>query len=228
VSELADDLRRQWATLVAAAAGAGAPGGSASDLGDRLLAAYAEDHRHYHDQRHLAEVLTAIDRLAGAAGSPAADLTTVRLAAWFHDALYDPAAAGPANEEASARLAEQLLPGLGIDPDRVHLVATLVRATAAHDGPLNGLPDAATEAASAVLDDADLAILASPPQRYAEYTAGVRAEYAHVPEPAFRAGRRQILQGFLERPRIYRTPAAYDAWEATARAQVAAEVRALS
>ena len=86
----------------------------------------------------------------------------------------------------------------------------------------------ATGSASALLDDADLAILASPPERYAEYVAGVRAEYAHVPEAAFRAGRRQILQGFLDRPRIYRTPAAYDAWEATARAQVAAEVRALS
>ena len=49
-----------------------------------------------------------------------------------------------------------------------------------------------------------------------------------MPEAAFRAGRRQILQGFLDRPRIYRTPEAYDAWEATARAQVAAEVRALS
>ena len=91
--------------------------------------------------------------------------------------------------------------------------------------------DGALEAPGGVgasLDDADLAILASPPQRYADYAAGVRAEYAHVPEPAFRAGRRQILQGFLDRPRIYRTPAAYDAWEATARTQVAAEVRALS
>jgi predicted metal-dependent HD superfamily phosphohydrolase len=189
---------------------------------DRLLAAYAEPQRRYHDQRHLAEVLAAIDRLATPEAS-GADLGVVQLAAWFHDAVYDPTAPAGANEEASARLAEQLLPGLGLDPGSAVRVAALVRGTATH----TGAADPADERDAALLDDADLAILASAPDRYADYAAAVREEYAHVPDLDFRAGRREILLGFLDRPRIYRTPAAYDAWESRARTQVSAEVERL-
>jgi predicted metal-dependent HD superfamily phosphohydrolase len=198
------------------------PNEQSAQVRDRLLAAYAEAHRRYHDQRHLAEVLTAIDRLAPPEAS-GGDLGVVQAAAWFHDAVYDPTAPRGANEEASARLAEQLLPELGLDPGSVARVTALVRATTTHTGAV----DRADEHAAALLDDADLAILASAPERYADYTAAVREEYAHVPDADFRAGRQAILIGFLDRPRIYRTPAAYDAWESRARAQVSAEVERL-
>ena len=79
-----------------------------------------------------------------------------------------------------------------------------------------------------VLSDADLAILASPPERYAEYAADVRAEYAHVPDPAFRSGRAEILRSFAERPRIYLTSTGYAAWERPARANLAAELDRLA
>ena len=46
--------------------------------------------------------------------------------------------------------------------------------------------------------------------------AGARG-YAHVEEAAFRAGRRRVLAGFLERPRIDVTPVFHDALEARAR-----------
>ena len=40
----------------------------------------------------------------------------------------------------------------------------------------------ADDAAGHVLSDADLAILGASAERYAEYAADVRREYAHVPD----------------------------------------------
>ena len=56
------------------------------DLGDELVAAYADPSRGYHDTRHLAEVLTRLDELADAGTDY--DTTAVQLAAWFHCLLY--------------------------------------------------------------------------------------------------------------------------------------------
>ena len=68
--------------------------------------------------------------------------------------------------------------------------------------------------------DVDLAILGAAPGRFDEYERQIRAEYAHVPEAEFRAGRRKVLQGFVERERIYVTDAFHDALEARARANL--------
>ena len=57
--------------------------------GAALLGRWAEPQRAYHDLAHLAEVLERVDLLAAEADQPDA----VRLAAWFHDAVYDPTAA---------------------------------------------------------------------------------------------------------------------------------------
>ncbi len=188
---------------------------AARAAGQDLLDRYAEPARHYHDGRHLAEVLAAVDRLAAHAERPDA----VRLAAWFHDAVYQPQAAAGANEEASAVLAETVLTALGVEAGVVGEVAELVRMTASHE---------AVGADEIVLSDADLAILGADPARYAAYAADVRREYAHVPDPAFRAGRGAILRGLAGRPRIYLTPTGYAAWEQPARANLAAELAQLA
>src|SRR5207247_5708292 len=133
-----------------------------------LLTAYGDARRGYHDVRHLTEVLDHVDSLADAATS--ADV--VRLAAWFHDAVYD---ATPGDEERSAELAEALLPPLGVTGGLVAEVARLARLTASHE-PEPG------DADGAVLCDADLAVLARDSDGYADYVAGVRAEYSHVPD----------------------------------------------
>jgi predicted metal-dependent HD superfamily phosphohydrolase len=58
---------------------------------------------------------------------------------------------------------------------------------------------------AAVLCDADLAILGAEPERFDHYDRQIREEYAWVPEPVYRQKRGEVLAGFLERPRIYRT-----------------------
>jgi predicted metal-dependent HD superfamily phosphohydrolase len=175
-----------------------------TDLRDRLVTAYGTD-RGYHDLRHLAEVLGRLEEL-GAAGN-----VEVMLAAWFHDAVYD--AAGD-NEERSARLAEQELAGSDVD---VAEVARLVRLTEHH----KPAPD---DANGAALTDADLGILAASPRRYAEYADDVRTEYAHVSDEDFRQGRLAILESLAAKPTLFHTPYAREHWEATARANLAAEI----
>lgn len=186
---------------------------SGAELRDRLLRAYADPSRGYHDTRHLAEVCARIDEL-GADGRTPFDRVTVLLAAWFHDSVYD---GRPEAEHRSAEWAEQALPALGVEAATVAEVARLVRLTETHR-------PADHDTSGCVLSDADLAILAAPAERYAEYVAAVRAEYAHVPDDAFRAGRSAILRDLLAKPHLFHTAYAREHWEAAARLNVLREL----
>ena len=188
------------------------------ELGADLLRRYAEPHRRYHTAEHLAAVLDGVDELAANADADADDAEAVRLAAWFHDAVYDPVRGD--NEERSAVLAERTLADAGRPAPVIAEVARLVRLTTTHDpaeGDRNG----------AVLCDADLAILAADPERYAAYAAAVREEYAAVPDAAFRAGRADVLRGLLDLPALFRTPAGRERWEAAARHNLRTELMLL-
>ncbi len=197
------------------AAGATADAGTLAAAGAALLARWRAPERRYHDAEHLAEVLDGIDALAPVARDAAA----VRLAAWFHDAVYD---GRPGDDERrSAELAEEVLTALGVPAERVGQVRRLVLLTAAHD-PAPGDDD------GAVLSDADLAILASPPERYGRYVRSVREEYPHVPEDLFRSGRAAVLRALDAAPRLYRTAPAGERWEEAARANIARELTALT
>jgi predicted metal-dependent HD superfamily phosphohydrolase len=173
---------------------------------DELLAAYGSPGRSYHDQRHLAEVLDRLRDLG-------CDDRVVLLAAWFHDAVYDGA---PDDEERSAAWAERALPD-SLGPE----VARLVRLTQSHR-PADDDP------AGQALCDADLAILASPSERYAEYASDVRREYAHVPNEDFARGRAAVLTELLAKPALFQTERGHRLWEAAARANVTAELRRLT
>lgn len=179
------------------------------DLRDELLAAW--DRPGYHDLLHLTEVLDRLDRLA-AEGAPF-DRTAVALAAWFHDAVYE---GSDDDEEQSARWAERALPA-----GHAQEVARLVRMTAHHR------PDGA-DAAGGALSDADLAILAAPRERYDAYASGVRADFAHVADADFRAGRAAVLADLAARPHLFHTARARALWEAAARANLERELGELS
>lgn len=229
-----DDLRASWASLattievadarVDSSAPVPAPDAPATTpdasprwlaLGELLLERWGEPHRHYHDLTHLHDVLLALDELEGLGVEVA---PTARLAAWFHDAVYD---GEPGDDErASAQLARTCLGKFPRASGIADETARLVLAT------LPGTTTAPGDAACALLD-ADLAILAAGADRYRAYTQAVRAEYAHVPDGAFRAARAQIMSTFLKRPTIYLTPQGRSLWEARARANVAAEVARL-
>ncbi|MET8093603.1 metal-dependent phosphohydrolase [Micromonospora sp. NPDC005220] len=209
------DLLDRW-RAVARNAGA-RPDPDTTRAGEKLIARWKEPHRHYHTLAHLTTVLDLVDQHADLA----ARADVVRLAAWFHDAVYQPRAAGDANERDSAALAESVLTGLGVPATTVAEVRRLVLLTAGHavtPGDRDG----------ALLCDADLAVLAAPPARYERYAAAIRREYAHVPEPAFRAGRAAVLTGLLALPALFRLPPLTRQWEEPARDNVRRELATLT
>jgi predicted metal-dependent HD superfamily phosphohydrolase len=208
------ELRARWSqTLLAARDGASGP--DPLPYAENLLARWSEPQRRYHTVDHLAAVLSHIDVLEEYATAP--DL--VRLAAWFHDAVYLPDRSE--NEERSARLAELALPEAGLSPAHTAEVARLVRLTITH------APDPG-DANGQVLCDADLAILASGPERYAAYTAAVREEYGFVPDEAFREGRAAVLRQLLDLPRLFHTPYGEREWESAARQNLSLELELLT
>ena len=148
----------------------------------------------------------------------------MRLAAWFHDAVYDADPARPAgqDEEDSARLAERMLaaPALTVPADVVAETARLVRLTAGHR-PAPG------DAAGAVLSDADFEVLGRGAQAYEAYVRAVRADFAHVAQEQWRTGRARVLEGLLAADPLYTTATGRERWEAAARENLARELAAL-
>jgi predicted metal-dependent HD superfamily phosphohydrolase len=209
------DLATAW-RAAARGAGATADDHAVDAEGSALLARWAEPHRHYHTLEHLATVLAVVDEEADRAEHP--DL--VRLAAWFHDAVYDPRTPGDGNERASAALAVASLASLGVRAETIDTVRRLVLLTAGHDVP-------AGDRDGALLCDADLAVLGGPPAAYDAYAAAVREEYGFVPEAEFRAGRAAVIRRLLELPELYRTPELAERWTEPARANLIRELGAL-
>jgi len=68
--------------------------------------------------------------------------------------------------------------------------------------------------------DIDLASLALPWDQFEENGRRIRREYAHVPEPEFRAARAAVLERFLRRPHIYATAFFRERLEERARANL--------
>ena len=194
------DLERWWPDLLS----------EQPQIRERLVTAYDDPARGYHDLRHLREVLEHLDDLVPA-DHPERD--AVLLAAWFHDAVYD--AVGD-NEERSARLADAVLTQAGVPIPLVDEVTRLVRLTAGHDPAADDLP-------GQLLCDADLAILASGTERYDAYLSGVRREYAHLPDTDFNSGRAAVLKDLARRERLFHTAYGRERWEPAARANLARE-----
>ena len=192
-------LREQFGNIVG--------GERALVVADELLNRHREAHRRYHGVAHLIHVVTAVNA-AAASGA-------VVVAAWFHDAVYNPRSS--TNEADSAELARARLRECGCAAAFVADVERLVLATREH------LP---TQTDEALLIDADLAVLAAAPDVYDGYVAGIRSEYAHVTDEQWSHGRRRVLEGFLAQPCLFYTGETAS-HEAAARANIEREVRTL-
>ena len=183
-----------------------------------LVMRYGEDGRYYHNLQHLGNVLQTVEALS----ELVTDYTAVQLAAWFHDAIYhrQPLATSLSNEMQSAEFAAQTLQRMNVSTDTINLVHQLICATqlaalVPHDANFH------------VLLDADLAILAADREQYDQYAAAIRQEYAFVPDDAYRDGRCQILQSFLDRDRIFLTQPMFEQQEKAARLNIQREIEQL-
>jgi predicted metal-dependent HD superfamily phosphohydrolase len=190
---------------------------------DDVLIRYAEPHRHYHTATHIMFVLRHLHEISEASANPLS--AEVVAAALYHDAIYDARAAD--NEACSAVLAANDLNEVGWATDRCESVASLILATAGHLTDDGGTARAAPGTDTAMLLDADLAILGADPGAYQAYVNGVRAEYRHVDDEQWRAGRTAVLHRFLDRQRLFITDHMHTTLEHRARANIEAELAAL-
>jgi predicted metal-dependent HD superfamily phosphohydrolase len=173
---------------------------------EALLAAWAEPERTYHGTAHLIDCLDRLDEMVDAS----ADRDPIEAALWYHDAIYDARATD--NEERSAAWARRALRELGIASQVTDEIARLVLLTR-HAAP-------PADAAGRIVCDIDLSILGRPPAEFDRYEGAIRAEYAWVPETAFREARRRILRTFLAREPLYGTEPFRRRYEESARANL--------
>jgi predicted metal-dependent HD superfamily phosphohydrolase len=163
-------------------------------LRSELNATWGASFRHYHDLRHLRECLGLLELWKGQ-GERSAE---VSMALWFHTSSGAP----PGRRVPWARHASR--------STWANASTTLVMATR-HDAVVARGIDAE------LLLDIDLAILGALPERFQAFERDIRKEYAAVPESLYRLARRIVLQGFIERERIYHTAKGRALLEAQAR-----------
>jgi predicted metal-dependent HD superfamily phosphohydrolase len=178
-----------------------------------LVRAYAENHRHYHSDAHIDACLQHFDAVQSLAEYPA----EVELALWFHDAIYKPMSS--TNELDSADWCARFLAVNNIAAEVIQRVHRLIMATC-HSAELVGNDER-------LVVDIDLAILGAPEGVYQNFEANVRNEYQWVPSVIFKSKRKEILQGFLNRHKIYHHAYFYDLLEYRARENLASAISRL-
>ncbi|GAA1155155.1 hypothetical protein GCM10009583_26640 [Ornithinicoccus hortensis] len=217
-------LLERWRTDIAALAPSADAARCAAE-GEALARGWSEPHRRYHTLDHLAEMFAVLAELESVGALAPAEARVARIAGWYHDLVYDPRAEPGDNERGSAGIATDRLRGLGVAGPAVELIESLILLTLDHQGFPAG--PAGGTAARAAFHDADLWILAAPADRFDEYCAQVREEFAHVPDPLYAAARGDILRSLVGRGPIYRTAHGAGAWQDAAEANVARELARL-
>jgi predicted metal-dependent HD superfamily phosphohydrolase len=219
-----NEAREAWGGLLRLHLGGINGGGDPGSTAFLIEASYSTPARFYHDLGHALEItrlcLLLEAGLEGAGGPRLheEDRRSMILAALGHDAIYE--AGRGDNEERSAIFCQELALGLGLSRPCAVLAAGLVRSTV-HDGRE---PASMSEA---ILRDADLSILASPPAIYARYSQLIRREAEAAGEDRFEPRRRGFLASFLSRDRLFFLEGYGPLLEAAARRNMEAELRGL-
>lgn len=180
-----------------------------------IVRSYTEPHRTYHTLEHLHFLFARLDAHA----SRGDVWPRLAFSGWYHDVIYDPQARD--NETRSADRAVAELAALGVAQPVLDRIAALILATASH---AKGGVDQDND----IFLDADFVILGAAPERYRRHVNGVRFEYRALDDAAWRNGRSAFLRGALTQARFFRTDVFEQAYGAQARANIAAELTALS
>ena len=175
---------------------------------DELRRRYAEPHRHLHVWAHVAGLLAQAEEVAAAI----ADRPAFILAVLFHRAVFDRRM--PDAAPRSVALMRELA-GRGTPAPRLARAEALVMALARQDLPETR--DASLRGDTALLLDMDRLPLGGDPAAFAAHEAAHRAEYPHLTDDAYAAGRAAELRLLVWRERIYHTDRYFLAHERRAR-----------
>lgn len=183
-------------------------------MGNQLVNAYEESHRHYHTIDHVYACLNLLD------GLPVSEQSKDMLeyATWFHDVIYDPQSRD--SEKKSALLAHDWLDKHGVV--YANEVKKIIELTADYN---QWRPTDETEQ---FFHDLDLAVLGSTLDVYQKYAQDVRKEYWHLTDTDFITGRISFLEKIMKKENIYQTEAFHSMFELSARENIDNELIELS
>lgn len=158
-----------------------------------MIGRWCEDQRYYHDIEHLYDVLYCLDTELSYGDPTCAE--ALYLAAWYHDAIYDPKAPKGENELASAKLAfNEISSRLGLSQGLAGQVSDIIMMTIDHN---------ATTHDEKIFSDADMGILREGPSVYNRYIANLRTEFNFATDEQWIAGRSDFLSQTLKKDQIF-------------------------
>lgn len=155
-----------------------------------LKTVYANPSRFYHNLDHIYGMLDRLDKCCPLAIHP----HRIKLAIWFHDAVYDPKASD--NEIKSAELWDRKMP-LFLDEAILEWGRRAILASIDH------LPNKDHDIQ--LFLDLDLAPLGDPWETFQAAGEALRKEASHLDTNTFNKRRKKFLEHVLERPRIFGT-----------------------
>ena len=150
-----------------------------------IVNAYTSPDRHYHNLQHVLKVVENVEAYNGKDD----DKLILKLAAWFHDIIYNPD--NHDNELKSAELFEALIKDTGMPYKNIERVKQLILLTKNHFNASTNIEKA--------FADADLAIFAEDTNTYSNYASGLRKEYAHLDDNSYFKGRLEFLENIEKR-----------------------------
>lgn len=172
------------------------------NLWTSLFNKYSEKHRSYHNLNHLNELFNYFDTFYECLENT----KMVSFSIFYHDVIYN--IWKKDNEEKSAIYAIKQLSQLPIFTNVLNGIEKQIIATKTHESKNSD---------TQFLIDFDLSILGQSKDIYIKYTQDIRKEYQLVPEILYKKGRKKVLQHFIEKEYIYKTPTFINLYEKQAK-----------
>ena len=203
------DLSQRWMRFVPEKVGAGT-------FRRVLEPRYTEEHRKYHNLKHIASCLEMFDEHVF---KRTLHRPSIELAIWFHDVVYDPRS--KTNEEDSADVMVEEAKKNRFSIDTIDRARRMILATKDHV-----LMPLMTQEIGWFLD-IDLSILGTKDKVFDDYERAIREEYSWVSEDAYAKTRIGILKGLLGRDWIFSTNEFQRYYEGYARKNIKRSIQSL-
>lgn len=183
------------------------------DIFQIITEKYNEPHRAYHNFSHIYSMLMMAEEFYDFIEHN----HLFDLSIWFHDIIYD--AARQDNEVKSAEFANELLEPF-LPKSFLKDLTEMIVSTKNHS-PFLSYHD------NKFFLDLDLAILATDGDTYNAYSKAIRKEYSIFSDELYYAGRKHVLNSFLEKDNIYFTTFFQQRFGKQARENIELEVKSL-
>ena len=177
-------------------------------LWSELHLSYSKRGRYYHTLSHLETIYHQL--------KPFQLTPAIEFAIFYHDVVYNTQEGD--NEEKSVLFSKKRLKQLGVAEEVIKKVSELIIETKKHE---------TSSFDNALFLDADIAILGSELKVYIIYIQNIRKEYSIYSDKEYREGRKNILEKFLKKNRLYLSNYFYNLYEEKARSNIKYELISL-